>query len=53
MSKYIVDDPWLNYLELPAESRDARHPNPKARRALSKRIARFRRSRQTKPYRLF
>ena len=50
-SKYIVDDPWLDYLELPQDKRDNRHTSPKTRRALNKRIARFRRSRQTRPFR--
>lgn len=53
MSKYIVDDPWLDYLELPADTHDNRRANPKTRRALHKRITRFRRSRQTKPFRKF
>lgn len=49
MSKYLVDDPWLEYLYLPGK-RDTEIINERQRRALAKRIARFKRSRRTKPF---
>lgn len=51
MSKYIVDDPWLEYLYLPGK-RGTSPVDDRQRRALAKRIERFRRSRRTKPYRI-
>jgi len=49
MSKFIIDDPWLKYLEIEAGKRTERFDR-KQRKALSKRIAKFRRSRKTKPF---
>lgn len=50
MSKDIIDDPWLEYLYLPGK-RSTDLTNDKQRRALARRIARFKRSRRTKPFR--
>lgn len=42
MSKYIADDPWLAYMELPRSKQERKRGSHKAQRALNKRIARFR-----------
>lgn len=52
MSKNIIDDPWLEYLYLPGK-RTAHMVNDKQRRALARRIERFKRSRRTKPFERF
>ena len=42
MSKDIIDDPWLEYIYLPGKG--STHPvSDRQRRALARRIARFRR----------
>jgi len=51
MSKYLADDPWLGYVELPRGRQSKSRGNAKADRALAKRMARFRRGRKTKPLR--
>lgn len=53
MSKYIVDDPWLEYLETPGDKANAHRDPGKQKKILNKRIAKFRRSRRTKPFHRF
>lgn len=53
MSKYLVDDPWLEYLETPTRKKNAGRANGKQQKVLARRIARFRRSRRTQPYHRF
>ncbi len=53
MSKYLADDPWLEYLETPAHKKNATRAGSKQQKVLARRIARFRRSRRTRPYRTF
>lgn len=52
MSKYLADDPWLEYLYLPGK-RTTQPISNRQRKALAKRIARFHRSRRTRPYHTF
>lgn len=49
MSKYLADDPWLGYVEIP-RAKQHRKGNARADRALARRIAKFRRGRRTKPF---
>lgn len=53
MSKYLADDPWLEYLETPAGKKNAHRAGDKQKKVLNKRIAKFRRSRKTKPFRRY
>ena len=53
MSKYLIDDPWLEYLQTSDGSGRIASDDKKRRRILMKRIARFRHSRKTKPFRKF
>lgn len=52
MSKYLADDPWLEYLETPERHKNAHRARDKQGKILARRIARFRRSRRTQPYRV-
>ena len=53
MSKYLADDPWLEYLETPDGKKNAMRAGDKQKKVLNKRIAKFRRSRKTKPFRRY
>ncbi len=53
MSKYLADDPWLEYLETPNGKKNASRNVDRQKKVLNKRIAKFRRSRKIKPFRKF
>lgn len=53
MSKYLADDPWLEYLETPDGKKNANRDGDKQKKILNKRISKFRRSRKIKPFRKF